>query len=932
MSVCQGTCEEFGLALSETGLDRILASLTYSGYESDEESQTELQGFYGKYPIKDTRTHIVVELFETERSYVESLQILVKKYLQPLKSPDSGGLVDSSVVDEIFYQIPEILGHHEALLEELTKRLEHWDPRQKIGDVFMDTFTRTTVIETYTSFINNWKTAKEAIRTTCQQKPSFARFLEAMAREHKGKLALDSLIIMPVQRIPRYELLIQRLLKHTDSSHPDHALLLAAQLEVHELAVKINLSERETLEIEQQQQTLRDLEALIEGLVDLTSQDRVFVRHDTVTMASGQGTRKERALFLFSDILIITSIKRRSGTIRKPSTTGPGSVAGALDANKYKLLMRIPIDDLEIVKTKDENLKRVMKEMEKLTDDVATLTQINELTSTLHFPHASLEEVVKEMLVSVNKQLAERSTSDSQLSYLELMLNTQNGVENISVVFNKPDKRASWEDAFTEWKQKLALSAHRKPAPEFVASVPIRKTRAGLQFTCAAPTLGVNACKMRDVWVCNSDGYVGQVCVLSLQPEPTVTSCNGVCNARILCVASIPAEGSSTPSSENCQDVKSDISISVEDADGMSGNIELVSSSSSDDDEADNDAPEKSEKRRSKSEPISSDVSSEETDTQQPTMWLGTEDGNIHVYNCSDNIRIKKNKVKIQHGCAVHCIIHLDNRVFVALANGDIAVYVRDQSGGWNTTDPYAVCVGIGSVPVTRMIPVSGKLWCGCLNSIRILNTSSLQVEHSFQISADNTRRVSGMAVSGLGVWISVQNSAVIRLFHSTSYENLCDVNVAPAVTKMLAGCDDIIRQHKAACLRVTALLACKDLLWIGTSAGVVLTMSLPHVTQSTTKLNSVPNVIGVPQGHTGHVRFLTCVETYPQSPHESTRPGSHHRYSMKNKGDLQASPSNPSKLLVISGGDGYEDFRNSNVSEVAGREDSTNHLLLWQI
>ena len=32
---------------------------------------------------------------------------------------------------------------------------------------------------------------------------------QAMAREHKGKLALDSLLIMPVQRIPRYELLIK---------------------------------------------------------------------------------------------------------------------------------------------------------------------------------------------------------------------------------------------------------------------------------------------------------------------------------------------------------------------------------------------------------------------------------------------------------------------------------------------------------------------------------------------------------------------------------------------------------------------------------------------------------------------------------------------------------------------------------------------------
>lgn len=30
-----------------------------------------------------------------------------------------------------------------------------------------------------------------------------------MAREHKGKLALDSLLIMPVQRIPRYELIIK---------------------------------------------------------------------------------------------------------------------------------------------------------------------------------------------------------------------------------------------------------------------------------------------------------------------------------------------------------------------------------------------------------------------------------------------------------------------------------------------------------------------------------------------------------------------------------------------------------------------------------------------------------------------------------------------------------------------------------------------------
>ena len=37
----------------------------------------------------------------------------------------------------------------------------------------------------------------------------------------------------------------------------------------------------------------------------------------------------------------------------------------------------------------------------------------------------------------------------------------------------------------------------------------------------------------------NSSGCV-QVCVLSLKPEPTVVCCNGVCNARILSIVSVP--------------------------------------------------------------------------------------------------------------------------------------------------------------------------------------------------------------------------------------------------------------------------------------------------------------------------------------------------------------------------------------------------------
>lgn len=122
----------------------------------------------------------------------------------------------------------------------------------------------------------------------------------------------------------------------------------------------------------------------------------------------------------------------------------------------------------------------------------------------------------------------------------------------------------------------------------------------------------------------------------------------------------------------------------------------------------------------------------------------------------------------------------------------------------------------------------------------------------------------------------------------------------------------------------MTALLACRDLLWIGTSAGVLLTMPLPHIAPTTTRLNNVPGVAGVPHGHTGHVRFLTFVEWQAAAAEAAQHP----RHSYKGKPEQRSS----AKVLVISGGDGYEDFRSSNVSEVAGREDSTNHLLLWNI
>lgn len=96
----------------------------------------------------------------------------------------------------------------------------------------------------------------------------------------------------------------------------------------------------------------------------------------------------------------------------------------------------------------------------------------------------------------------------------------------------------------------------------------------------------------------------------------------------------------------------------------------------------------------------------------------------------------------------------------------------------------------------------------------------------------------------------------------------------------------------------------------------------------------------GIPYGHTGHVRFLTSVEYTGKAT--NIEPFDLVTTPKKKSGNTssRSPPASTSKsadignLLIISGGDGFEDFRVSGtntMSDIAGREDSTNHLLLWQ-
>uniref|UniRef100_W5L297 Rho guanine nucleotide exchange factor 17 n=1 Tax=Astyanax mexicanus TaxID=7994 RepID=W5L297_ASTMX len=915
-------------------------------------------------------------------------------YMKPLKQPDNSPLCDPSLVDEMFYQIPEILEHHELFLEQVLICVNDWHDRQIIGQLLVQSFSKEILANIYSAYIDNFLNAKDAVRIAKEAKPAFMKFLEQNMRENKEKQALGDLMIKPVQRIPRYELLVKDLLKHTPEDHPDHPFLLDAQKNIKRLAEKINKGRRNAEEI--------------------LNPQRKFLRQEMVMEAKSVGGKKDRSLFLFSDLLICTTLKRKSGSLRRSSMSY--TAASVIDtSSKYKFLWKLPLEDIELVKSNQAaNRDTIQKTISRLDEDLSTLGQISKLSETLSFPHQSLDDVIKDLMASVHRELAEKQSLAFSMTFLptKLELTTASAESTFIFEFSSPDARSNFEQAFEEAKKKLMNKDQWDP--EFLKAIPIMKTRSGMQFSCASPS---HSCPENtyEVWVCNSDGYVGQVCLLNIRDEPTVEACIAVCSARIICIAAVPglksrsdyergesrhsapAAPSDPPSAPSAQP-QLHISISgssLELSEPPAAPVpELVPFDSDDTDDEDSPSPSSTLQSQASHSTISSsygdeavvckDMATETTSSEeeqefpvsntfgaqrlsaespmdgramrrssrgsftrasledllsidpeayQSSVWLGTEDG-IHVYQSSDNIRNRKNSMKMQHAASILCI-YLDNKVFVSLANGEVIVYQREASF-WDPQSSQTLGLGSPSGPVTKMVPVAGKLWCGCQNRVLIINTSTLAQE----VGQDSSRCVTCMVSYGQGVWVALQGSAQVRLYHSTTYESITEVDVAPAVHKMLAS-DAIIRQHKAACLRITALLACRDVLWIGTSAGVVLTLSIPPVSSNVGagSLRTPLLPMGSAHGHTGHVRFLTSIElpegfdvSFPSQTEGSTtstvglqrRDSAHRRASTL----LQTK----SSLLVISGGDGYEDFRLTSSSETVGRDDSTNHLLLWRV
>uniref|UniRef100_A0A3Q2Q0X3 Mcf.2 cell line derived transforming sequence-like a n=1 Tax=Fundulus heteroclitus TaxID=8078 RepID=A0A3Q2Q0X3_FUNHE len=152
--------------------------------------------------------HVMNELLETERVYVEELLCVLEGYAAEMDNPAMAHLIPSSLQskkDILFGNMPEIYQFHKRTF--LTELEAYTDRPELVGRCFLE---RMSDLQIYEAYCQN-KPRSESLWRQC----SDCAFFQECQKKLEHKLGLDSYLLKPVQRITKYQLLLKELLKYS---------------------------------------------------------------------------------------------------------------------------------------------------------------------------------------------------------------------------------------------------------------------------------------------------------------------------------------------------------------------------------------------------------------------------------------------------------------------------------------------------------------------------------------------------------------------------------------------------------------------------------------------------------------------------------------------------------------------------------------------
>lgn len=369
-------------------------SVADSNQSRDDREEAQLDAEAATIINIQLRRKVVLELLKTEETYVNSLEVLINDIKNPLTllSYTKKALITNEEIQTIFSVIDIIYNYNFLFLEELKERVSCWNADSQVSDIFLFI---SHFFKAYTEYINNYENSVQTLRNCVDRNVKFEKWLEgASKRPSCNGHQLSSFLIMPIQRIPRYEMLLKELKTCTEPTHADYENLTLA---IHEIrSINCHLNEKKK-QFENNSEFLEIVENLTGKLAtSLVQPNRQFIYKEQCNYAicklqpdkRGNTVRGVGTFLIFNDCCAVSKVEKRS--------------------KKLKLISLIPYEDVMSIKQKDRIL--CLKYLEH-SSGVKTNRTVNVTEFRLSLGTALIMNTVKDHLETAINQYVDDSYS-----------------------------------------------------------------------------------------------------------------------------------------------------------------------------------------------------------------------------------------------------------------------------------------------------------------------------------------------------------------------------------------------------------------------------------------------------------------------------------------------------------------------------------------
>ncbi|KAF6118646.1 FYVE, RhoGEF and PH domain containing 4 [Phyllostomus discolor] len=302
----------------------------------DGESPLEPEQLDQQQEMKETNEqklhNIANELLLTERAYVNRLDLLDQVFYCKLLEEANRGSFPAEMVNKIFSNISSINAFHSKfLLPELEKRMQEWETTPRIGDILQKL---APFLKMYGEYVKGFDNAMELVKHMTERIPQFKLVVEEIQKQKIcGNLTLQHHMLEPVQRIPRYEMLLKDYLRKLPADSPDWN---DAKKSLEIISTAASHSNSAIRKMENLKKLLEIYEMLGEEEDIVNPSNELIKEGQILKLAARNTSAQERYLFLFNNMLLYC-VPRFS-----------------LVGSKFTVRTRVGIDGMQIVETHNE--------------------------------------------------------------------------------------------------------------------------------------------------------------------------------------------------------------------------------------------------------------------------------------------------------------------------------------------------------------------------------------------------------------------------------------------------------------------------------------------------------------------------------------------------------------------------------------------------